>query len=83
MPGGGAFYVFIFSFETWIVGSFAYFFCFLFYSFFDEIRVDKQTSGRSKSASTFLTDCWATLTGIENSMHWLFVTTAPSPGGGG
>ena len=47
-------------------------FCFLFYSFFDEIYVCKHNfSGHSKRASTFLTDCWATLTVIDK--HYALV----------
>ena len=51
-----------------------------FYSFFDEIHVCKQNfSGRSKRISTFLTDCWATLTGIYKHYALVICNHGPMP----
>ena len=63
----GTFYAFIFSFEIWIVDSFAYFFVFFFIHFSIKFMYNaNRTSleGRKK-AITFLTECWATLPGID------------------
>ena len=69
-------YVFIFYFETWIVGSFAYFFVFFFIHYSTKFMYANR---RRKEPALF---GWAILTGIDKHYALVICNHGTTPRGG-